>query len=77
MLMLTYNLASDEFQNVSVIGDEKGIYNLYWQLTHNYSAKDGLKIGQIMVSDLVGNEIVMNKSFVEICSLGTALSQNL
>lgn len=74
MLKLTYSRKSDEFQTVTVLGDEQGIRDLYWQLTHNYKAKDGTAIGDIRVTDLDGSgcaaEIMANPH-----SIGTILSR--
>jgi hypothetical protein len=57
MLKLTYTRQSDRFQTVTVIGDPIGIQDLYWQLTHNYKAQDGTKIGTITVSNLEGLDL--------------------
>ena len=54
MLKLTYCRKSDEFQTVTVLGDEYGIRDLYWQLTHNYIANDGTEICNVSVSSLDG-----------------------
>lgn len=57
MLQLRYNLARDRFQYASVFGDPGSIRNLYWQLTHNYQAQDGQKIGTIKVTDSEGRDV--------------------
>ena len=54
MLKLTYNRKTSPFETVTVLGDPKGIRDLYWQLTHNYKAKDGTEIGKIVLSNLEG-----------------------
>jgi hypothetical protein len=54
LLKLTYSLARDKFQTVTLIGDPDGIRNLYWQLTRNHSSQDGTAIGEIKVTDLDG-----------------------
>lgn len=60
MLKLTYAREKDRFQTVTVMGDAAGIRDLYWQLTHNYKAQDGTKIGNIKVSDLDGVDCTAN-----------------
>jgi hypothetical protein len=57
LLKLTYTRASDMHQTVTVIGDPYGIRDLHWQLTHNYCAVDGAKIGQIKVTNLDGTPV--------------------
>lgn len=57
MLQLRYNLKRDRFQYVTVFGDPAAISNLYWQLTHNYSAQDGQEIGEIKVMDMAGVDV--------------------
>lgn len=54
MLKLTYSRKSDRFRTVTVIGDAEGIRDLFWQLTHNYTPKDGTAIGEITVTNLDG-----------------------
>ena len=54
MLKLTYNRQNDPFQTVTVLGDPIGIRDLYWQLTHNYSAQDGTAIKDITITNLDG-----------------------
>ena len=54
MLRLIYTRKKDRFQDVSVLGDAAGIRDLFWQLTHNYAAKDGTEIGVIKVLNLDG-----------------------
>jgi len=55
MLKLTYTRKKDQFQTVTVLGDPKGIKDLYWQLTQNYKCEDGTAIGDIIVSNLNGD----------------------
>lgn len=57
MLKLTYTRKSDLYQTVTVLGDEYGIRDLYWQLTQNYKAVDGTEIGYIKVTNLDGDVI--------------------
>ena len=54
MLKLTYSRKSSQLDTVTVLGDPAGIRDLYWQLTHNYAAKDGTEIGNIKVTNLQG-----------------------
>ena len=54
MLRLIYSRKKDRFQDVSVLGDAAGIRDLFWQLTHNYTANDGTEIGTIRVVNLDG-----------------------
>lgn len=66
MLKLRYSLKRDPSQYVTVLGDPAGIRNLYWQLTHNYMARDGQEIGAIEVTDFDGNNMtasVMSNPF--------------
>lgn len=56
MLKLTYSRKSDRFRTVTVIGDAEGIRDLFWQLTHNYTPKDGTAIGEITVTNLDGED---------------------
>ena len=75
MLKLTYNRKRDKFQTVTVLGDPVGIRDLYWQLTHNYKAQDGTKIGSIKISNLDGvdcTESIMTNPFgycTDLCDL--------
>jgi hypothetical protein len=74
ILRLTYSRKSDRFQSVSVIGDARGIRDLYWQLTHNYKAQDGTEIGSIEVFDLDGinkTKEVMSNPFGAASHLST------
>ena len=57
MLHLRYNRASDPHQYATVHGDPAAIRDLYWQLTHNYAAQDGTKIGKIKVFNLDGTDV--------------------
>lgn len=54
MLKLTYHIGPINF--VTVIGSPCGIRDLYWQLTHNYTAQDGRKITEINVTNLDGKD---------------------
>lgn len=54
MLKLTYTKARDRFSTVTVMGDSRGIRDLYWQLTKNYLAHDGTAIGSVRVTNLDG-----------------------
>ena len=51
MLKLTYNRKNDPFKYVTVLGDPQGIWDLYWQLTHNYQPQDGSEIGEIKITN--------------------------
>jgi hypothetical protein len=75
MLILEYNLKRDEFLYVKVLGDVDGICNLYWQLTHNYKAQDGNAIGEIVVKDLEGNRVEMDKGKDYVFSRETQMSR--
>lgn len=58
LLKLTYTRASDRFAEVTLLGSPKGIRDLYWQLTHNYSEEtDGTGIGTIKVRNLEHEDI--------------------
>ena len=57
MLQLRYCLDRDIYQFVIVFGDPEGIRNLFWQLTHNYVAQDGMKIGEIVVLNMDGEDV--------------------
>lgn len=57
MLRLTWKRKSDKFCFGFVLGDPESIGDLYWQLTHNYSAKDGTEIGTIEVHSLDGEVV--------------------
>lgn len=57
LLKLTYHRESDVHTWFTVIGDPYGVRDLYWQLTHNYSAVDGTKIGKISVQNLEGVDV--------------------
>lgn len=54
MLRLTWKRESDNFCFGFVLGDPESIRDLYWQLTHNYKANDGTKIGIIEIHSLDG-----------------------
>ena len=56
MLKLTYTRATDQFKRVTVIGTPEGIRDLYWQLTFNYKAQDGTRIGTVKVTNLDGDD---------------------
>lgn len=58
MLKLTYARKNDKHQKVTVLGDDDDIRDLYWQLTHNYKAKDTTTIiGNIVVCNLDGEDV--------------------
>ncbi len=59
MLQLKYTKQRDRFQTVTVLGDPKGIRDLYWQLTKNYACSDGTGIGDIRVINLDGDDVTM------------------
>jgi hypothetical protein len=58
LLKLIYSRASDPFETVTLLGDPKGIRDLYWQLTHNYMPQDGTAIGSIKVNNLEGIDVM-------------------
>jgi len=67
MLKLTYN---DKFRTNTVLGDSEGIRDLYWQLTHNYTPKDGTEIGNITVTTLDGYDCTNDiKYTARLCKL--------
>lgn len=77
MLKLEYSRKLDKFQTVTVIGSPAGIWDLYWQLTHNYSdTPDGTGIGRIKVTNLDGGE-VQNRALANYFSCSTELDKNL
>jgi hypothetical protein len=57
MLKLTYNRKNARFKYVTVLGDPQGIWDVYWQLTHNYQPQDGTEIGEIRITNLDGVEL--------------------
>lgn len=57
MLKLTYYKGVDEYRYVTVLGDEKGISDLYWQLTENHKCSDGTGISEVLVSNLDGVDV--------------------
>lgn len=74
MLKLTYTRLSDRFQTVTVLGDANGIRDLYWQLTHNYVAKDGSAFGTIKVTNLDGvdcTDLLFTASYLMATALNT------
>ena len=74
MLKLTYCRKNDKYQTVTVIGSPDGVRDLYWQLTHNYSAQDGTEIGEIKVSNLDGWDItneVMQYPYIKCTKMCT------
>lgn len=56
LIRLIYNRKKDPAQFVTVLGEPAAIRDLYWQLTHNYSAKDGTAIGTVTVTDMNGKD---------------------
>ena len=74
MIKLTYARKNDFNVRVTVLGDAKGIYDLYWQLTHNYKAIDGTEICGLTISNLNGDYINPNYDFFEN---DTPLSHNI
>lgn len=77
LLKLTYSHKSDKFKTVTVLGDPKGIRDLYWQLTHNYKAQDGNEIGKITVTNLEGMPIAEKILNSEPYAYATDLSTQL
>lgn len=75
LLRLTYTRERDQFQQVSLIGDPLAIRDLHWQLTHNYSAKDGTKIGEIKVYDLEGALVPIDRLYQAPQSAGITLTR--
>lgn len=65
--ILQYNRKQDVFVNFSVAGTAKSIWDLYWQLTHNYQPQDGTAIGEIIVSNIAGVKINMSRGFADFC----------
>ncbi len=79
MLKLEYARIRDRHQTVTVLGSPKGIADLYWQLTHNYTdMPDGTEIGFIKITNLDGADVtsrlVKNIKHYEYC---TQLDKNL
>lgn len=77
MLKLEYRRIRDKYQTVTVLGSPKGIADLYWQLTHNYSyMPDGTGIGNIKITNLDGADVtsgIMQKHY----EYSTQLDNNL
>lgn len=79
MLKLTWNYKNDEFKTRTVIGDVLTIWELWWQLTRNYTCDNGTAIGSVIVTNLESNKpIPMDKmSYTDVmCGESTALSKN-
>jgi hypothetical protein len=67
MLKLEYRRKRDKHQTVTLLGSPKGIADLYWQLTHNYSdIPDGTGICDIKITNLDGADVtngIMQKHY--------------
>ena len=57
LLQLKYTKQVDEFQTVTILGNQEGIRDLYWQLTKNCMCFDGTGIKDIHVLNLEGEDI--------------------
>lgn len=57
MLKLTYSLPHDKFQTVTILGDAKGLCDLYWRLTNANPKNENDAASNIKIHTLSGIEL--------------------
>ena len=75
MLKLTYTRPNDEFQTVTVLGDARGIFDLWFRLTNANPQYPSHGVGKITIHDLHGRLIDMRKGLAEAECAATVLSR--
>lgn len=65
MLKLTYSLAYDKFQTITVLGDAKGLWDLWYKLSHAKQDNINDVATDIKISTLDGCTLDLNKGIIE------------
>ena len=74
MLKLTYSHPNDEFQTITVLGDARGIFDLWFRLSQATPEYKSHGVGKIKVRNLDGYEIDMTKGIDNAICARTSLS---
>jgi hypothetical protein len=75
MLTLTYSLPNDKFQTVTVLGDAKGIWDLWWRLSQSRPENSGDAASNITIRNMAGLEIDPRNGLAETIACEMPLSR--
>jgi hypothetical protein len=77
MLKLTYSLPSDKYQTVTVLGDGRGLWDLWWRLTHANPENTNDQATSITITTLAGLELDPRKGLSELINNDNLRMSNL
>jgi hypothetical protein len=75
MIKLTYSKPGDEFDTITVLGSEAGIFDLWFRLTHANPEYKSHGVENIKITNLDGHPIDPTKGITNAFSFGTDLGR--
>jgi hypothetical protein len=75
MLKLTYSAPDDKYQTVTVLGDARGLWDLWYRLTRANPGNPNDQAANVKITTLAGAEIDPAKGIVEMLAYDSPLSR--
>lgn len=75
MIQLRYSLPHDKYQTVTVLGDAKGIWDLWWRLTNVAKDNKQSAVTDIKITNLNGIELDPRRGMDECWAYDMPLSK--